>query len=172
MWVIPSPLQADQGDLHVELQDSVTVLYSGEGASQVAHVLAEHLQRRLDIDAEAEALDEGTSDLSDRTVFKLTVEDELAGLEGLRHGQEGYEVKVSGDMVSVRAVSAHGLFNGMQTVLQLLPATRSASSSSILLQDIQVKFYMWLCHFGLSIVYKGAIRGSAFFGFQVLNFTL
>ena len=45
----------------------------------------------------------------------------VASLEGLPHIEEAYEMRISGAGISIRAQKPHGLFNGVMSLMQLLP---------------------------------------------------
>ncbi len=47
--------------------------------------------------------------------------DGVASLEGLPHIEEAYEMRISGAGISIRAQKPHGLFNGVMSLMQLLP---------------------------------------------------
>lgn len=64
----------------------------------------------------------------------------LASLEGLPLANEGYEMAVRPDGISIRAIAPAGIFYGMQSLLQLLPAARdpAAVPAPIVLPSISV----------------------------------
>lgn len=52
----------------------------------------------------------------------------LSPLEGLPLANEGYELSISSDGIVIRGIVAAGVFYGVQSLLQLLPATRDAAA--------------------------------------------
>lgn len=55
----------------------------------------------------------------------LSVEENFGYLDELQNAAEAYQVGVSEKRISIRAATAHGLFNGVQSLLQLLPPTKA-----------------------------------------------
>ena len=47
--------------------------------------------------------------------------DGVASLEGLPHIDEAYEMRITGAGIAIRAQKPHGLFNGVMSLMQLLP---------------------------------------------------
>lgn len=59
----------------------------------------------------------------------LSVESEgVPTLEGLPHIHEAYDLRITDMGIAVRANAAHGLFNGVISLLQLLPPCAPMSS--------------------------------------------
>ena len=64
----------------------------------------------------------------------------LPALEGQPLAQEGYELLISGKGIVVRGVAAAGVFYGVQSLLQLLPAVRDAAAQEpIVLRALTVQ---------------------------------
>lgn len=62
----------------------------------------------------------------------------VKALAGLRHASEGYELSAGEAGVAIRALQPHGLFNGVVSLLQLLPA-RVPLDSDIALDNLHVR---------------------------------
>ena len=61
----------------------------------------------------------------------LCVQPELESLSKLPNSREAYRLSSTDSGILIQAQAAHGLFNGVQTLLQLLPPTEG--------QDIQLE---------------------------------
>ncbi|MDR2791645.1 MAG: family 20 glycosylhydrolase [Tannerellaceae bacterium] len=107
--IIPAPLSLTEGEGHFLLKDGMTLTTSAGEAEQVTLYLAERLRTatgyRFDIDEDAT---EGN--------IALRLNKDLA------ISPEGYHLEVSLTHVMIQAKTAAGLFYGVQTFLQLLPA--------------------------------------------------
>lgn len=64
----------------------------------------------------------------------------LPALEGQPLAHEGYELTISGEGIVVRGIAAAGVFYGVQSLLQLLPAVRdTAVHEPIMLRALTVQ---------------------------------
>ena len=68
----------------------------------------------------------------------LSVQQDLEFLERLPNPKEAYRLTVTDNQVLIEAQAAHGLFNGVQTFLQLLPPS---PAEEIRIESLQVS-----CH--------------------------
>ncbi len=70
---------------------------------------------------ELKQVDNPDSSLPDLPIL-LSVESEgVPSLEGLPHVEEAYNLQITDMGIAIRASAAHGLFNGVISLLQLLP---------------------------------------------------
>lgn len=67
--------------------------------------------------------------------------DGVVSLEGLPHIDEAYEMRISGAGIAIRAQKPHGLFNGVMSLMQLLPPY-AQMSEDIRLECMEVR---WGC---------------------------
>ena len=130
MSIIPAPQFAEVRSGHFTLSDHVYIACEGKGVDAVGRFLAEHLEERFEFDTELESL-EAPSCSYDGGIFLSRV----AGphkLSELSVPNEAYELEVTPDGIAVRALECHGLFNGVQSLIQLLPAKSSLDAISLL----------------------------------------
>ena len=66
--------------------------------------------------------------------------DGVASLEGLPHIDEAYEMHISEAGIAIRAQKSHGLFNGVISLMQLLPPY-AQMSGDIKLDCMEVSRY-------------------------------
>ena len=114
--IIPRPvaLEKTAGNFTISKATTIVVESTDPESIRVANMLAERLKTAVGISlnvVEAEKY----SPL--KNVILFTTIDSDATL-----GNEGYELSVSRDNVLIKAPAAAGLFYGMQTIFQLLPA--------------------------------------------------
>lgn len=79
----------------------------------------------------------------------------LPSLEGQPLADEGYELTVTGDGIVIRGVAAAGVFYGVQSLLQLLPAAREPATAAITVPGITVRTDLQA---GLTCRWRGANR--------------
>ena len=114
--VIPKPASLERSGQRFDLTRDTRVV-ARPGAWSVASALAARLRRSTGYELPV------TRDAGGRPAIAL----ELGASRRL--GREGYRLRVSRRAVRVRAVTAAGLFNGVQTLRQLLPAKAEAGSA-------------------------------------------
>lgn len=110
--VIPKPVSVEQRDGVFAISRSTEIIAESEAAAEVSkliNVLAPAMGFRLRHNSALQARG---------NAIKLELSDQLTHL-----GSEGYELDVSSGLVSIRARQSAGLFYGVQTLLQLLPAS-------------------------------------------------
>ncbi|MFJ2033943.1 family 20 glycosylhydrolase [Streptosporangium sp. NPDC087985] len=148
--IIPVPVQQTPGTGQPwELTAKSRIVVSGSGLAATAEVLADYLRPatgyRLPVVT-------GSATAAD---IALT----LAPVPGLPQGNEvaaaeGYSLTVSSTGVNVVAPNMHGLFNGFQTLRQLLPAASHSPSIGVgpwTAQPITVVDYPRYAHRGLQL---------------------
>jgi hexosaminidase len=113
--IIPKPLHMDVGSgiFHLTLETKIVIDSKSSEAREVGEFLAEKLRRStgypLDIGPKAGKVKDGS--------ILLRTADSPAKM-----GNEGYRLSSSKSGVKIEAFTAAGLFYGVQTLLQLLPA--------------------------------------------------
>ncbi len=132
MGVIPAPLLVTPLQGTFQLPELVTVGHQDDDSRNTAEYLVSYLQERLQLDSGAElaAAPEGGQTIN------LKLRQDLPNLLELPHSSEAYELKIQPEGISVSALQAHGLFNGVQSLCQLLPATPPADE--VLLECTEV----------------------------------
>lgn len=119
--VIPRPVDAAMTGNTFTLDRDVKIVVAGpeEGVRNVAGFLQERLSPATGFDleiADGEAAEKGS------IFLKLAADDEL--------GPEGYELAVGEDQITITATSPVGLYWGVQTLRQLLPAEIEQSETA------------------------------------------
>jgi hexosaminidase len=114
--VIPKPMEIKQVDGTFVLKHTTAIYYQGGDCEvkKVAKYLGECLRPATGFGLVV--IEEGKSKPFPNSFF-LTTENADSSL-----GEEGYELVVTGDKVFLRAPKGAGLFYGVQTIRQLLPA--------------------------------------------------
>lgn len=110
--IIPKPVHQTLGGKHFTVRRSTHITVIGR-AGAIAHDLAHDLRPATGYRLPVESRAPRTGDI----VLQLN---RTAKVRGDRFG-EGYQLRVGKTGVALRAATAHGLFNGVQTLLQLLP---------------------------------------------------
>lgn len=129
MSIIPAPHAVELKPGRLTLPDQVSIACEGKGADAVGRYLAEHLEERYEIPTDLECI-EAPSCSYDGSILLSRV----AGphkLSELSVPGEAYELEVTPDGIVIRALECHGLFNGVQTLIQLLPATSSLDAVAL-----------------------------------------
>ena len=128
MPVIPWPVHYQSTDGQFYVPDDPVISYSGAGIARTAQLLQLHLEQRLRLSpvvAPAEELGQSVS-------ISLVCESEkISTLAPLPNDQEAYELNVSESSILIRAHAAHGVFHGVQTLIQLLPPNHSDGGISL-----------------------------------------
>ena len=140
MGVIPAPLLVTPVDGTFQLPELVTVGHQDNDSRNTANYLVNYLQERLQLDSGAElaAAPEGGQTIS------LRLSQDLPNLLELPHNSEAYELKIQPDGISVSALQPHGLFNGIQSLCQLLPATPPADEVMLECTEVSLSAFCLL----------------------------
>lgn len=110
--IIPEPVSIKAGSGHFQLHPSTVILAGDNKITDIAHLLSGMLNAptgyHLQVMQKNTQQKNAISLVLNKTPNKVT-------------GEEGYSIKVSPDRVVISANKPHGLFNGIQTLMQLLP---------------------------------------------------
>ena len=119
--IIPMPVQLQRGNGHftINRETKIVVPQGNTEALRIGKMLAEKLQKAGGLPI---AVTEATDNRSPNTIYFTT-----AGAPD-SIGSEGYQLSVSSTTVIVKAKEPAGLFYGMQTIAQLLPAAIESST--------------------------------------------
>ncbi|MDR3267638.1 MAG: family 20 glycosylhydrolase [Tannerella sp.] len=112
--IIPKPQRLTQDEGEFTLTKNTAFLVKDEGAKQVARFLAEKLRHPTGFPLRVVDLDKETFSKSNSILLQLDASIDV--------NDEGYTLLVNPRQVIVTAKTPQGLFYGMQTFLQLLPA--------------------------------------------------
>lgn len=129
MSIIPAPHVIDLKPGQLTLADQVYIACEGKGADGVGHYLAQHLEQRFELDTDVESVESPSCSYDGGILLSR-----VAGphkLSELSVPSEAYELEITADAIVVRALECHGLFNGVQTLIQLLPANSSLDAISL-----------------------------------------
>lgn len=135
MGVIPAPLIFESMEGEHTLVDQVNIACEGKGADAVGRYLAEFLEDRYELQADVDTTEPSGSSC-DGDIVLTRVSKPLDSLADLAVPSEAYELEVTDVAIVIRAMENHGLFNGVQTLMQLLPA--SATLDAISLQCVKI----------------------------------
>lgn len=135
MSIVPAPqfVNARQGEL--TLGEQVYIACSGKGADGVGRYLAEHLEERYELETDVDSVESPSCSYDGGILLSR-----VAGphkLSELSVPGEAYELEVTPDGIVIRALECHGLFNGVQTLIQLLPATSSLDAISVQCMEVR-----------------------------------
>ncbi len=75
----------------------------------------------LVMSVELEELAASDASLQQLPILLCCEEDGVASLDGLPHIDEAYEMRIDEAGIAIRAQKPHGLFNGVISLMQLLP---------------------------------------------------
>jgi hexosaminidase len=114
--IIPLPVKLEQstGSFEVNQKTSIVVPGEQEEVLRIASMLADKLQTATGFTIEVKTSTK--KDAGKNTIF-FTTDEADSNL-----GQEGYQLSVTKNNITVKALYPAGHFYGMQTILQLLPA--------------------------------------------------
>lgn len=112
LHIIPAPVSATRSQGRFVLSSHTQIVAKGQGASGVASFFSE----MLNVSNGYHLREKKGDDHKDNTIFFLvnSTADALIG-------KEGYRLRVSPHKIVVMANTPHGLFYGIQTLMQLLP---------------------------------------------------
>ena len=118
--MIPQPAKLREGTGHFSLSPG-TAIQAGDGLQAVAQVARALLARATGYDLPIESLDQAPGAIR----LVLAPEGQHMGAEGsvlCDLGAEGYALRVTADEITLSAPAPAGIFYGVQTLRQLLPA--------------------------------------------------
>lgn len=128
MPVIPWPVHYLPAEGQFYVPDAVVISYSGAGIAKTAQLLERHLQQRLHLSpavAPAEELGQSAS------ILLVCESEPISELAVLPNNKEAYELEVLEAHIRVRAHDPHGVFHGVQTLIQLLPPFHTDAGVSV-----------------------------------------
>ena len=130
MSIIPAPVLLESRDGEHTLVDQVRIACEGKGTDAVGQYLAIFLEDMYELQADVEVAE--PSGLScDGDILLTRVTEPLDSLANLAVPSEAYELEVTEVAIIIRAMENHGLFNGVQTLIQLLPAAATLDAISL-----------------------------------------
>jgi hexosaminidase len=114
--LIPKPVSVTDGDGAFQIDDRTAIYISGESDSlkQVADYFSKKLSAALGKDVTAANAPGDSIDGTHILFVQRSGDPEL--------GSQGYEMTVTAQQLKIKANTAEGVFNGIQTLLQMLPA--------------------------------------------------
>lgn len=130
--LIPLPLQYETLPGQCKLPSNLLIGCCGQGVLDVGSYLASYLTESLQLDAQAHGAD-GRS--SSHRIFLCCMESPQ--LASLTNNDEAYELVVAEDGVRIQGNRPHGIFNGVQSLIQLLPC-QPPQAADIVLDCLQV----------------------------------
>ncbi len=109
MSIIPQPLSVDATGSSFKITSETSIYCDGD--LQIADYLTEFLKPAtgFDLDVKSGSSKKGKNAIS----LIISDKDDL--------GNEGYKLEITNDEIKISAKEEHGLFNGIQTLRQLLP---------------------------------------------------
>ena len=131
MSMIPAPVSVESRKGQHTLNDQVRITCDGKGIDAVGQYLAKHLAERYEIQA-----DVGSDAAGDGGITLSRLTEPVDSLANMAVPSEAYELEVAESSIAIRALENHGLFNGVQTLIQLLPA--AATLDAVSLQCVKV----------------------------------
>ncbi|BDA48591.1 beta-hexosaminidase [Coccomyxa sp. Obi] len=118
--IIPLPREWNLLPGTYDLPQNVSIGFQGVGSEDIAHYLSEYMDAIVS-SVDLKQVDNPDSSLPDLPIL-LSVESEgVPSIEGLPHVDEAYDLRITDMGIAIRANAAHGLFNGVISLLQLLP---------------------------------------------------
>jgi hexosaminidase len=122
--LIPEPKQLTPGKGLFKLSSSAGVVYNDSQLQFLAGYMADILKANAKL-----AISSGQGSSPQNGKINLVLDPKANG------GKEGYELKVMESSVVIRAPTARGVFYGVQTFLQLMPANGSFDIPTISISD-------------------------------------
>ncbi len=111
--IIPKPVELIKGEGNFFLTSKTTIVYhDNEAVESIAEFFEDWIENPTGFDLEDS--DDMNDNKKNAIIFKLSDEE--------MYGDEGYSLDVSERNIIITASKPAGLFYGMQTILQLLPA--------------------------------------------------
>ena len=120
--IVPYPNDVKMGKGYFELSSATKIIY-GKGTEKLASYFKEQVTNLTGLSLKVE-LYSGKNPLLNKNNIQLFLNDETSF-------KEGYTLLVSKTTIDLKAKESALLFNGIQTLLQLLPVKKSAKSISI-----------------------------------------
>ena len=130
MSIIPAPLLVESKEGQHTLVDQVCIACDGKGTDAVGQYLADYLEDRFELQASVD-IAEPSDAAGEGDIVLCRVTDPIDSLADTPVPGEAYELEVAEDGIVIRALETHGLFNGVQTLIQLLPATATLEALSL-----------------------------------------
>lgn len=130
MSIIPAPLFVESKEGQHTLVDQVRIACDGKGTDSVGQYLADYLEDRYELQAGID-IAEPASSVRDGDILLARVTEPSESLADMAVPSEAYELEIAEDGIVIRALENHGLFNGVQTLIQLLPATPTLDALSL-----------------------------------------
>lgn len=115
--IIPEPVNVSLKPGYFRIRNNTTVYWNGEGLEPVAQYFTDRLEPAMGFNL---SVRKGSGRGINLTL--LDIEDELLG-------DEGYRLTVKPRNIELTANQANGVFYGVQTLLQMLPAEIKSSSA-------------------------------------------
>ena len=121
---IPKPVSVNATGDRFEISGSPTIYFdeNGDGLEQVAEYLSNELNRISGVESQVQSTGE-----MPRSGIYLSVDAEDSELS-----EEGYELNIGNELISIQAGTAAGCFYGVQTLLQTLPAAGSQDTPLVI----------------------------------------
>lgn len=108
--IIPQPVEVKVGQGAFVLNTASTI-QADQGLTSIVHIFNDHISKATGFRLK-------TSSTSSKNAISL----QLLKLTDTQLGDEGYRLQVTGESIAIAANKPAGIFYGMQTLLQLLPA--------------------------------------------------
>ena len=120
--IIPQPVSVDLHDGYFLLKPETSVISFDKSAADVASFLASSLHENYGFSVK----NNGEKNISSKSFFSLTINKSRNN----SIGDEGYNLKVTPQKVILSANTPKGLFYGVQSLMQLLPAKTNGIAQS------------------------------------------
>ena len=120
--IVPYPNDVKMGKGYFELSSATKIIY-GKGTEKLASYFKEQVINLTGLSLKVELYD-GKNPLLNKNNIQLFLNDDASF-------KEGYTLQISKTTIDLKAKESALLFNGIQTLLQLLPVKKSAESISI-----------------------------------------